>query len=63
MRPPATAVLDQLYGELRSHTVRRGRIQVLQQWKQNQVEALIAANIRAGKVQVNHTVIDKVVAQ
>ena len=36
--------------------------QVPQQWKEDQVEVLIAANIRAAKVQINHTVSDKVVA-
>jgi hypothetical protein len=37
--------------------------QVLQDWKESQVEALIAANTRAAKVQINHTVFDKVVAE
>ena len=37
--------------------------QVLQHWKESQVEGLITANIRAARVQINHTVFDKVVAQ
>jgi hypothetical protein len=32
-------------------------------WKESQVETLIAANIRAAKVQINHPVFDKVVAE
>lgn len=36
--------------------------QVLQQWKENQVDALISANVRAAKAQINHTVFDKVIA-
>ena len=92
MRPPASAVLEQLYGQLRGQdfgcpppgqeqsgepaAIARycagGKkympfaavgSQVLQYWKERQVEALIAANIRAARVRINHTVFDKVVVQ
>jgi hypothetical protein len=87
MPPPATAVLERLYGQLRSQdfacsSPSQGQAisqycpdgqkylpfaavesQVLQDWKESQVEALISANIRAARVQINHTVFDKVVAE
>ncbi len=37
--------------------------QVLRYWQESQVEALIAANIRAARVRINHTVFDKVAVQ
>lgn len=91
MQPPATAVLEQLYRQLRSqdftcpeqsqkqpgespdisHYCANGEkylpfavveSEVLQDWKESQIEASIAANIRAADIQINHTVFDKVVA-
>ncbi len=87
MQPPALAVLEQIYEQLRSQDFAcpsqsqsqatsqyctngekylpfaAVESQVLQDWKESQAEALIAANIRAAKIQINHTVFDKVVAQ
>ena len=86
MRPPATAVLAQLYGQLRgqdfacpspdqpgaSQYCAGGQkylpfaaveFQVLHQWQDSQVEELIATNVRAATVRINHTVFDKVMAR
>jgi hypothetical protein len=84
MQPPAPAVLEQLYGQLRSQDFAcpspsqsqaisqycpsgqkylpfaAVESQVLQDWKESQVEALIAANTRVAKVQINHTVFDEI---
>ena len=91
MQPPATAVLEQLYSQLRSQDFscpstsqpQPGEAQtlvqycangaqyvpfamvepqVLQQWKESQVKALIAVSVRAAKVQINHAVLDRVLA-
>ncbi len=91
MPPPATAVLEKLYEQLRSQdfacpspsqgqpaihqssTIAQDctsgtkyvpfaavESQVLQDWKERQVGALIAANVRTARVQINHAVFDKV---
>ncbi|ADJ49539.1 hypothetical protein AMES_7715 [Amycolatopsis mediterranei S699] len=92
MKPPPTAVLHQLYEQLREQNFScppPGRQQhgessaksqycadgqqylpfvavepqVVQRWKDDQFESLIAANIRAAHVEINHMVFDKIEAQ